>query len=560
MGFIFVFMHPTTLSQLKAINTNNNKALNTKIMIDNYTMLYDGLDNEPIDLTQTIIIAYLIRQVKAQHTYFPKVQQTKLAKKAKASTRTISRKIIELKEMDYLDFKGIICKDKDNTTQFILKDKILKYIDKTKENLDDEISIEKATNKQVHGEIEISKQIAQTIKQESAEQMQTISIENDMKAETTISSPKPSMETMLKELENKDNLDLNLETETDTNKAINPTETANNEETETIDFASIKATKINYYENATDNTNSNIKNLLDAVQESPTNEDKYNKIKYLQGSASMMSQERKQEYKRQNLPLVSVSVQFDPTAKTRSKNSIKKYNNIIAIDIDQADNNLSMSTIKEMVKDFPFVFYLAQSVSGKGLFALVYIDGTIEDFQPHYFSLENYFKERGITIDKACKDATRLRYCTIDKHYYLNPNAVIYKGKEYQANSNEIKNNKNFNTKQSFLEYQTIYNCKVDEEAENKLNTIIEDCRKSGIILNPTHKETLILSKAIANDLGASGFNYLLQFAEIKHGQNTDIDKYRNLFYNDLNTKTDLHLPSVYRLYKEAKGIEKIKW
>ena len=532
----------------------------------NYTKVYDGLKEETNDLISSEIISYLLRRAQYENTTKPIIEQTHLQKQVLTTKPTLQKKIKELENNGYFVKKAIFNRS-GNSTQFQLKDKALKYIDNSisdDEEIENDSSfdlpIETATKKQVHGEIEISKQIAPSFKEELTEQKQTISIENDMETETIISSPKPSIETMLKELENKENLDLNLETETDTNKAINPTETANNEETETIDFAAIQATKINYYDNATDNTNSNIKNLLEAVQESPTNEDKYNKIKYLQGSTSMMSQERKQEYKRQNLPLVSVSVQFDPTAKTRSKNSIKKYNNIIAIDIDQADNNLSMSTIKEMVKDFPFVFYLAQSVSGKGLFALVYIDGTIEDFQPHYFSLENYFKERGITIDKSCKDATRLRYCTIDKHYYINPSAIIYKGKEYKTMPTEIKNNKNFNTKQSFLEYQTIYNCAVDEEAENKLNTIIEDCRKSGIILNPTHKETLIISKAIANDLGESGFKYLLQIAELKHGQNTDIDKYRNLFYNDLNTKTDLHLASVYRLYKEAKGIEKIKW
>jgi DNA-binding MarR family transcriptional regulator len=532
----------------------------------NYTKVYDGLKEETNDLISSEIISYLLRRAQYENTTKPIIEQTHLQKQVLTTKPTLQKKIKELESNGYFVKKAIFNRS-GNSTQFQLKDKALKYIDNSisddeeiENNSSFDLPIETATNKQVHGEIEISKQIAPTIKEESTEQKQTISIENDMETKTIISSPKPSIETMLKELENKDNLDFEFEAQTETNKAINPTETANNEEAETIDFAAIQATKINYYENATDNNNSNIKNLLDAVQQSPTNEDKYNKIKYLQGSASMMSQERKQEYKRQNLPLVSVSVQFDPTAKTRSKNSIKKFNNIIAIDIDQADNNLSMESIKELVKQFPFVFYLAQSVSGKGLFALVYIDGTIEDFQPHYFSLENYFKERGITIDKACKDATRLRYCTIDKHYYINPNAVIYKGKEYQANSNEIKNNKNFNTKQTFSEYQTIYNCKVDEEAEKKLNTIIEDCRNSNIIINPTHKETLLISKAIANDLGESGFNYLLQFAELKHGNNTDIEKYKNLFYNDLNTKTDLHLPSVYRLYKEAKGIEKIKW
>ena len=533
-------------------------------MIKQFTKLRWETTEEIKDRDEILLLNLILDNCVMQKTTKPTAKQKDFCNRFNIDKRTVSKRIANLIENGYIKAKTKYNLE-GNCTQFEIMDKSIRFLDENElnkiglYNIDNSISddeeieynsnlnlpIETATNKQVHGEIEISKQIAPSIKADTAEQVETISNDNVIEIDDDLAL----------QMDDFNLADEESQTETIQVETIQNDEEKPYNENNKIDFDLIQNTIVNKYENAMDKNNGKTGKLFEALIS------KYPSINYLRGNLAMWSKELKQEYKRTNIPLSSVSVLFNEQDKQRTKNNIKKYNNIIAIDIDKQDNlDLDMQIIRNRICNFPFIFYCSKSVSGEGLFALVYLDGTIEDFEAHFLSLENYFKKHGIVIDKACKDATRLRYCTQDDDIFINKNACIYSGKQYKTMPTAIKNNKNFNTKQSFLEYQTIYNCAVDEEAEKKLNTIIEDCKKSGIILNPTHKETLLISKAIANDLGESGFNYLLQFAEMKHGQNTDIDKYRNLFYNDLNTKTDLHLPSVYRLYKEAKGIEKIKW
>ena len=63
------------------------------------------------------------------------------------------------------------------------------------------------------------------------------------------------------------------------------------------------------------------------------------------------------------------------------------------------------------------------SVSGKGVFAIAYLAN--EDYTKHlaYFkAVEKDMKMRGLTMDPATKDVTRLRILSYDDHPYLNPN------------------------------------------------------------------------------------------------------------------------------------------
>ena len=47
-------------------------------------------------------------------------------------------------------------------------------------------------------------------------------------------------------------------------------------------------------------------------------------------------------------------------------------------------------------------------------------------FLNHYYALEEEMKSFGITIDKNCKDITRLRFATYDEDYYYNPAASSF--------------------------------------------------------------------------------------------------------------------------------------
>lgn len=322
-----------------------------------------------------------------------------------------------------------------------------------------------------------------------------------------------------------------------------------------IDWGKIEETKINWYSTATANTNNNIVSLLDNLNnENPC-------IKELRGKLPTMTQEQKQDFKRRYIPLISVSALFKK-GKGRAKGNIETYTNIIAIDIDCKDNSgVSIEEMKDIVCKFPFVFYCSKSVSGKGLFALVYIDGEIEDFKPHFLSLQEYFKDNGITIDEACKDLTRLRYISQDENPYINENALIYSGVKYETTKSKINNKANPNTKQTIFKNRTIYNSEKEIKAETvKLKMVLKECKEKGIVLNPTHTETLIMSQSIANDLGENGWEIFRGFLQIKHPNMEKENAYKAQFEKDLKNPTDLHLGSVYRIYKEVTGTDRISW
>lgn len=539
-------------------------------MIKNYTKVYDGLIEETKDIYQKEIVSIILRQAQTQNTNFPKVQQCHIARKIKTTERTICNKLKELKELGFFDYKAIF-RDKNGftTTQFNLTDKALKYIN---EEIEIKPSNENAMNEQLNANSDFNlKEESQYKIEAETKQIETATIKPSIQVEKETIKPSIEIENHINISEILDddltfNLDLDIEPKEAEQTQEEPStiiEDLPYNESNKIDIAKIQNTIVNYYQNARDNNNGQTRRLFDGIVST------YPSINYLRGNLHQWSKEMKQQYKASNIPLVSVSVLFNEQDKQRTKSNIKDYTNIIAIDIDKQDNETDMEIIRNRVCNMPFVFYCAKSVSGEGLFALVYLDGTLEQFEAHYLSLEDYFRNKGIIIDKQCKDATRLRYCTQDDEFYINPKACIYSGLKYKTLPNEIKNNKNFNTKQTFSQLHTIYNCENDiengqnmaeSEEEKKLKKVLKWCKESNIIINPSHKETLLISKALSNDLGLHGFYYLKEFAAIKHGENLDCAKYEKLYLNDLKTKTNLHIPTIFQLYKDAKGMEKIDW
>ena len=207
-----------------------------------------------------------------------------------------------------------------------------------------------------------------------------------------------------------------------------------------------------------------------------------------------------------------------------SKNEIMEYNNIICIDIDGQDNpNKTIKEMKDIVNSSPFVFYSAKSVSGKGLFALIYLDGGINDFKPHFNALEKYFKDKGLIIDKQCKNANRVRYVSQDNDPYINRHAQIYTDK-----INEMPK-----SVEKFV-IPKITNLNKDKE---EILKILERCKKENIIINPTHEETNKLSLIIAKYFGEDGFNIFMQFMRIKHKKLLDENKYYGTYLGDCNNE-----------------------
>ncbi|MBI3139500.1 MAG: hypothetical protein HYZ15_13060 [Sphingobacteriales bacterium] len=121
---------------------------------------------------------------------------------------------------------------------------------------------------------------------------------------------------------------------------------------------------------------------------------------------------------------------FTPSAlfkkgERRRKGSEFEHTGFLCVDID-AKHNPEISNFAELKTELAKVVNVAAvftSASGNGFFALIPL-AYPEKHREHFDAIEKYFTLRGITIDPACKDVTRLRFATFDPAPYLNPKAV----------------------------------------------------------------------------------------------------------------------------------------
>ena len=138
------------------------------------------------------------------------------------------------------------------------------------------------------------------------------------------------------------------------------------------------------------------------------------------GSTIEERHEIKNRY-RTALPCATVSGRFTE----RKRDKVAEYSGLIAIDIDYKDNVEVMPKVPNILKQMDFVIYAGKSISGDGYFAICRVDDP-KRLKEHYLALEKDFKEYGITIDKACKDTTRLRFASYNEEPYYNPYALTY--------------------------------------------------------------------------------------------------------------------------------------
>ena len=125
------------------------------------------------------------------------------------------------------------------------------------------------------------------------------------------------------------------------------------------------------------------------------------------------------------LPSGSISVCL--TTRESSKpldQRITQYNPLIVLDFD---NLPDIEAAKQTLASLPYIYYAGLSVSGRGLFAIIPIAATDHTQHKTYFhALEKEMQTLGLTIDKACKDVTRLRVISYDENPYINPDCTTY--------------------------------------------------------------------------------------------------------------------------------------
>lgn len=171
------------------------------------------------------------------------------------------------------------------------------------------------------------------------------------------------------------------------------------------------------------------------------NDDNIKKIEELR-KIDKSTNEKEYREKKTKLPMFQTACTL--SGATAKGDNIAEYNNIMCIDIDGQDNpNLSVEEIKKKVNSLPFVFYSSLSCGGKGVFCLIEVDGTKEDFKPHFKAVEEDFKKVGLNIDTQCSNINRWRFISYDKEPYTNMDALLYTRK--RDNKNNIQKKSKWN-------------------------------------------------------------------------------------------------------------------
>ena len=147
-----------------------------------------------------------------------------------------------------------------------------------------------------------------------------------------------------------------------------------------------------------------------------------NTIEQIRSSLEKSTRDR---IKRSQLPAATISAILSTRESSQPlEKRIIQYNPLLVLDFD---NLPDIEAAKQTLSSLPYIYYAGLSVSGRGLFAIIPI--TAQDHTQHktYFhALEKEMQTLGLTIDKACKDVTRLRVVSYDENPYINPDCITY--------------------------------------------------------------------------------------------------------------------------------------
>ncbi len=117
----------------------------------------------------------------------------------------------------------------------------------------------------------------------------------------------------------------------------------------------------------------------------------------------------------------------------RAKKNLIRHSGFIQVDIDPKGNEAisNYSDLKKEICNISNIAYCGLSVSGKGYWALIPIEDPTKHCQ-YFLFIEQWFKERGVQIDKAPKSVSSLRGYAYDPDGYFNHEAIPLK--KYSTN------------------------------------------------------------------------------------------------------------------------------
>ncbi len=239
---------------------------------------------------------------------------------------------------------------------------------------------------------------------------------------------------------------------------------------------------------------------------------------------------------KRTLPAVTISGEFTE----RRCDALIKHSGLICIDIDAKDNMHieDFGEMKKVLSKAPFVAYCALSVSGNGYYAIIPIKSPAKH-EAHFQALQKIFAQKGITIDKACKDVARLRFYSWDDEPYVNHSAVLFEDVIEDVPRNIIRQN-------TFIPDWTAAVIQVED--------CINEIEDSSVDITSGYKNWLNVGFALASEFGESGreyFHRVSQFHDEYDPDKTD-DQYTSCLESDSGTGKYITIATFFYLCKQA--------
>lgn len=229
---------------------------------------------------------------------------------------------------------------------------------------------------------------------------------------------------------------------------------------------------------------------------------------------------------------------FTPSAilSTRDKNvdlvdKLVKYTGIIGIDIDHETEKDAISTFKKLKKD-PMIYWAFISVSGRGVACSVKVDGGMELHDENFDLITSYFKEKhGITIDKGCRDITRLRYFSHGEFYQSHNPATFYYIPEEDISTVRVKRSSSDTSR-----------------LKGKIKELCDIISSKGIDITKEYSDWVACGFALVNEYGEDGsdiFHIISQNHPDYDYQSVE-DKYQGFIKSFSNTRI---APSISKIF-----------
>lgn len=200
---------------------------------------------------------------------------------------------------------------------------------------------------------------------------------------------------------------------------------------------------------------------------------------------------------KEDLPCCTISAAFHTE---RNLNNIKHKNNFICLDIDRTtkakkkrcNQCIDMLLVKEFFMNHPCTYYCGYSCGGDGVYVILRIHD--ENKLAEYFEyFRNQLSRIGINIDESCKDYTRLRFFSVDKEAYYNPDAKFYKLEEKK----EVK--------------PSARHFGITKSDTDKVEKIIELINSTGMDITQSYDDWVKVGAALYDGFGDTGLTYFHQ-------------------------------------------------